>query len=142
LEKKALVAKAEIANLDLSDWSHLIVSRNRLLEDSLQALFDCPTHRLRVERIKVRFLNEDGIDAGGLSKDWFDAVAKALVRDSAGLLFVDEDTNFVSIDERCHNFHTEEEIRYFLLQKRLLNTSRYFIGGYSRRSVYFLQKRL
>lgn len=60
------------------------VRRSHLLRDSLRDLFGRPVTELLAPSMSVYFEGEQGIDAGGLSRDWFDSVARALV-DSAAL---------------------------------------------------------
>jgi len=44
---------------------------------------ECPVAELLAPTLTVGFQGEQGIDAGGLSKDWFDSVARALAEGSA-----------------------------------------------------------
>jgi len=56
----------------------LDVCRSRLLEDSCLALYDRPTQELLAPKIHVSFKSEAGLDGGGLTRDWFDSMSKAL----------------------------------------------------------------
>mmetsp|Transcript_70141 Transcript_70141/g.195123 ORF Transcript_70141/g.195123 Transcript_70141/m.195123 type:complete len:702 (+) Transcript_70141:44-2149(+) len=56
------------------------VSRLTLLQDSLKFLAELPTICLLASKIEVAYIGEPGIDAGGLRRDWFDGLGKALVK--------------------------------------------------------------
>jgi len=59
----------------------------------------------------LRFHNEEGLDAGGLAKDWFAAVARCLVEGSTGLLQLTDDGNAI-IDIRASTIHKPSESRW------------------------------
>lgn len=63
----------------LSSHLRLQVRRTSLLEDSLSEVGVRPVAELVARSISVTFEGELGIDAGGLTRDWFDCVAAALV---------------------------------------------------------------
>lgn len=56
----------------------LQVRRSSLLEDTWQALSSKPVSELLAPHMTVRFQEEMGSDAGGLTRDWFDSVARGL----------------------------------------------------------------
>jgi E3 ubiquitin-protein ligase HUWE1 len=64
----------------------LTISRKNLLIESLQKLLDVPLNELNAGPIRISFEGEEGLDAGGLAKDWFGAVGRALVDRSECLL--------------------------------------------------------
>lgn len=57
----------------------LQVRRSHLLEDSFRALLESPTCELLAPEMSVEFEGEEGVDCGGLTRDWFDAVGQALL---------------------------------------------------------------
>ncbi len=73
-------------------WSEghvrLVVSRQRLLEDSFAQLMTLRPQHMR-RWMRVQFLGEPGVDAGGLEREWFILVSTALVDPALGL-FVQE----------------------------------------------------
>jgi len=79
------------------------VPREDLLLPSLRALRRCSEQDLRAGAIRIKWENEPGLDAGGLSKDWFGALAKAITNGSAGLM-QSGDTG-ASIDLRADAIH-------------------------------------
>eukprot|EP00928_Gymnodinium_smaydae_P036467 TRINITY_DN25485_c0_g1_i1.p1 TRINITY_DN25485_c0_g1~~TRINITY_DN25485_c0_g1_i1.p1 ORF type:complete len:679 (+),score=168.79 TRINITY_DN25485_c0_g1_i1:38-2074(+) len=49
----------------------LELRRHCLLEDSLQALLETPTAELLAADLAITYAGEDGVDGGGLARDWF-----------------------------------------------------------------------
>ena len=62
----------------------LRVRRDRLVADSLAALLRAPASALR-RRLRVEFVGEAGVGAGGLARDWCLALSRALADPGAGL---------------------------------------------------------
>jgi hypothetical protein len=70
----------------------LEVSRDNIIEDALTQLVYNETD-LR-KPLKVKFLFEEGIDEGGLSKEFFQLMTKALFDPHFGMFRFDEDNNY------------------------------------------------
>eukprot|EP00605_Chrysophyceae_sp_TOSAG23-4_P002481 GSChrysophyteH1.ASY1.ANO1.2744.1 assembled CDS len=87
----------------------ITVNRDNLLEDSLRILHQTPPIEIDQGPIRVRFQGEEGLDAGGLAKDWFIEVSRRLFDDSTGLLIVNDETGYVTIDPRATNIHSDAE---------------------------------
>eukprot|EP00927_Polykrikos_kofoidii_P025047 TRINITY_DN22587_c0_g1_i1.p1 TRINITY_DN22587_c0_g1~~TRINITY_DN22587_c0_g1_i1.p1 ORF type:complete len:906 (+),score=139.02 TRINITY_DN22587_c0_g1_i1:27-2720(+) len=62
----------------------LRVRRDHIIEDSGREIWDAPANQLLAPNMHVSFVGEPGMDHGGVSKDWFDAVAAAVSTDGAG----------------------------------------------------------
>ena len=89
------------------------VNRAYLLEQSLRILHQTPSEDIEQGPIRVHFEGEDGLDAGGLAKDWF-VESKRLFDDSTGLLTTNHETGFITIDQRAASIHSvAESIRLF-----------------------------
>lgn len=54
------------------------VRRSHVLADSVKRFEQCSLSRLRRSSIRIRFKNESAVDAGGVQREWFEVVAKAL----------------------------------------------------------------
>jgi len=90
------------------------VDRKHILEASLRILHNTPADEIEQGPIRVHFEGEDGLDAGGLAKDWFVEVANHLYHDSTGLLTRSEETGYVTIDQRSASIHSvPESVRLF-----------------------------
>mmetsp|Transcript_2250 Transcript_2250/g.5728 ORF Transcript_2250/g.5728 Transcript_2250/m.5728 type:complete len:770 (-) Transcript_2250:39-2348(-) len=61
----------------------ITIDRENLLKDSFTAVRETPKSQLLAPSLLVQFKGEGGVDAGGLRRDWFDEVARALL-DGAG----------------------------------------------------------
>jgi len=60
----------------------LLVRRSHLLADSLASIIHRPVSELLAPSMHVRYEDEPAIDTGGVARDWFESVAKA-IRDSS-----------------------------------------------------------
>lgn len=65
---------------------HLVIDirREHILQDTMTQLLNVPPTLLR-DRLRVEFVDEPGIDAGGLVREWSLLVCEALVQDSLGI---------------------------------------------------------
>ncbi|GAB9476733.1 Hect ubiquitin ligase [Globisporangium polare] len=61
------------------------MSRELLLEDSMESLSIIPEIYIRAS-MRVNFVNEPGLDAGGLQREWFVLLDERLVDNEAGVL--------------------------------------------------------
>lgn len=70
----------------------LRIRRQHFFEDSINQLRLWPTSNRR--RFRVEFVNEPGVDAGGLKKEWFLMFFKQLFDSDHDLFVIDETSNF------------------------------------------------
>ena len=99
---------------ELNTHSYVIqleVKRGNLLEESLQQLFAKAKEEIDAGPIRVKYQNEEGLDAGGLAKDWFSEVSRNLLEGSTGLLIQNEH-GFATIDPRAAIIHKPSESRW------------------------------
>lgn len=87
----------------------IAVQRENMLESSLRLLHHTPADDIHAGPIRVRFHGEEGLDAGGLAKDWYQEVARRLHDDSTGLMIQNEDTGYITIDPRAASIHDPAE---------------------------------
>ncbi|ORY03980.1 hypothetical protein K493DRAFT_206334, partial [Basidiobolus meristosporus CBS 931.73] len=70
----------------------LHIRRDYLIEDSLNQL---SSHQMDLKKkLKIKFINEDGIDAGGLTKEWFLLLVRDLFNPQYGMFTWDEESNY------------------------------------------------
>ncbi|KAK9709845.1 putative E3 ubiquitin-protein ligase [Basidiobolus ranarum] len=70
----------------------LHIRRDYLIEDSLDQL---SSHQMDLKKkLKIEFINEDGIDAGGLTKEWFLLLVRELFNPQYGMFTWDEESNY------------------------------------------------
>lgn len=95
MERKA--EEAFINSLDrrvaLDVYFRVKVRREYIVQDLLRCIQLNPTNLKK--SLKVQFVNEPGVDAGGLKKEWFLLLTKALFSPRAGMLYNVEDSNLL-----------------------------------------------
>lgn len=60
-------------------YLEITVEREHIIEQSLRSLCSVPCIDLLAKNLSIRFKGEDGIDAGGVRRDWFDCIGRNLV---------------------------------------------------------------
>lgn len=112
---KKLAARSTAARRfrGMADGTNLkiTVPRNNLVQESLRALLAIAPEELVAAPIRVNFENEEGVDAGGIAKDWFGAVAKDFV--SGPTCLICEDEELCQIDIRARLVYDESELRFW-----------------------------
>ncbi|KAL7413343.1 hypothetical protein BDY24DRAFT_389757 [Mrakia frigida] len=85
------------SSIDPSDGRRLVqphitirVRRDRLLEDSLNQISSSIHHLKRA--LRIEFAGEEGVDAGGLKKEWFLLLVRELLDPRYGMWLTDEDS--------------------------------------------------
>ncbi|KAI5800062.1 ubiquitin-protein ligase E3A [Geopyxis carbonaria] len=92
----------------LSQYMVLKVRRECLVEDSLKGISESVGTMEDIKKgLRVEFLGEDGIDAGGLKKEWFLMVARDVFDPNHGLFIYEEDSNYCYFNP--HSFESSEE---------------------------------
>lgn len=107
---RELLADAPKGGLDVN---RLKINRDNLVDDSFAALRSLPKEEL-VKKIRIDFIGEEGIDSGGLCKDWFLEMSRGIFRPDLGLFVELNDTNTFEIDKDCVLTEEKEEL-YFLV---------------------------
>ena len=97
------------------------VRRDNIVEDSLNALGRVTTSDLR-KPLRVSFAGEDGVDEGGVRKEWFQLLVEEIFDPKYGMFMYNEQT-------RAHWFRREsEDLLYFNLIGTLLGMAIYNDG--------------
>ena len=70
----------------------IAVSRATVLEDSFRVLSRCKSHML-IGKLNITFLMEDALDYGGVSREWFFELSRAMLNPQydGSRLFVNSD---------------------------------------------------
>ena len=76
-------------------------SNNSILQTSFKLLKEIPSWQLKAGPVRISYLNEDGLDAGGLAKDWFVEMSKSLLNIGA---ISNQDQNNTSTDTATASF--------------------------------------
>ncbi|KAI9476533.1 MAG: hypothetical protein EXX96DRAFT_301624 [Benjaminiella poitrasii] len=87
----------------------LRVSRTNLIDDSLRQLAQ---NEMDLKKsLRIEFVGEDGVDAGGLRKEWFLLLVRSLFDPQFGMFTYDEDSNLCWFNPS--SFETEDQ--FFLV---------------------------
>lgn len=94
MERKA--EEAFINSLDkrvpIDVYFRVRVRRSHIMQDSLNCILSNP-HNLK-KSLKVQFIGEAGVDAGGLKKEWFLLLTRSILNSSTGMMVNIEDSNY------------------------------------------------
>ncbi|KAI5855906.1 putative ubiquitin-protein ligase [Tricharina praecox] len=92
----------------ISQYMVLKVRRDCLVEDSLKGISESAGTIDDLKKgLKVEFVGEDGIDAGGLKKEWFLMVAREVFDPNHGLFLYEEEASCSYFNP--HTFESSEE---------------------------------
>lgn len=105
-----------------SPYLQLEVRRDHAIRDTLIQLDNKNTHELR-KQLRVTFVGEEGIDEGGVQKEFFQVIVKEMLSEKYGMFQVQEDTrlNWFSRGDTPD----EETIKEYNLVGRLLGLAIY-----------------
>ncbi|KAF9632248.1 HECT domain-containing protein [Lasiodiplodia theobromae] len=111
-----------LSNKNLEQYFHLRVRRECLAEDSLRRISEVVGgggEEIK-KGLRVQFVGEEGIDAGGLRKEWFLMLVRELFDPNHGMFVYDEDSQF------CYfNPNTFEQSDQFFLVGAVLGLALY-----------------
>lgn len=109
-----------------TSWSDIspIIDRKNILHDSFEKFKSGEFDNLGGQGLYIRFIDEDGIDAGGLKREWFEKMAQEIFRPSYGL-FLSSETNQSVFYPNDQSFVNSEHLKLFefvgmILAKALL----------------------
>ena len=114
------------------------VRRNNLREDSMEAIESITPADMR-KIFRFEFINEPGVDAGGVAREWFHLVSEELFNPDCGLW------TYSSVNQMCMQVNpssglaNDEHLRYFHFTGRLLGKAlfdRQIVGGHLVRLMY------
>lgn len=141
--KDKVVWFQDMCELLRTEWNaghmRLQVRRDYLLSDSLQAVMSMGRDDLR-KTWRFEFLGEQGIDAGGLAREWFQLVTEEIFNPDRGLWFNDEGNQMcmqinASSKISCGNDH----LVYFRFLGRVMGKALFdqrLISGHMIRHAY------
>ncbi|KAH8864534.1 NEDD4-like E3 ubiquitin-protein ligase WWP1 isoform 1 [Schistosoma japonicum] len=76
--------RACCTNAMLGGQTKLLISRDNLLEDSFQLVSQMSSSSLR-RRLSITFLHEEGLDYGGVAREWFYRLSREILNPMFGL---------------------------------------------------------
>jgi E3 ubiquitin-protein ligase HUWE1 len=97
---------------------YISIHRDSVLEDTAEVFHSLSPHDLMTRDLEIEFDDEDGIDAGGLTREWYMLVCRAIFKEEYGLFAPAGDgvTYMPSPDSRVNENH----LQYFVLIGMLL----------------------
>jgi hypothetical protein len=114
----------------LSGPLRISVRRAYVLEDSYNQLRMRPTQDLK-GRLNVQFQGEEGIDAGGLTREWYQLLSRVIF-DKGALLFTTVGNN-ATFQPNPNSVYQTEHLSYFKFVGRVVISFGYFVYIY----IYF-----
>ena len=114
------------------------IRRENLLEDSMEAVESIAQHEMK-KIFRFEFINEPGVDAGGVAREWFQLVSDTLFNPDFALW------SYSSINQMCMQINpssgiaNDEHLRYFHFTGRLLGKAvfdRQIVAGHLVRPLY------
>jgi len=104
------------------DSTHLQVTvrRDHLLEDSMDAILSLDQRDLRKEW-RISFMGEEGLDVGGLTRDWFQCLGKILFENDMGFWRTSEHNQMqLDIDPNSELFQCDNFRDFYRFVGRIL----------------------
>jgi len=89
---------------------NMAIRRPEVFTDSFNQIMNRSINELR-GKLRIEFKNEEGEDAGGLTREWFLALSKEIFNPMYGL-FIPSD-NQVTYQPSPHSYINSEHLRYF-----------------------------
>jgi E3 ubiquitin-protein ligase HUWE1 len=117
--------------------SKLKIRRSHLLEDSYNQL-RARTHEEMKGRMQIVFAGEEGIDAGGLTREWYQILAREIFNPDWGL-FQLAPSGEACYEPNKHSSINPEHLRYFHFVGRLIGKALYdgvLLDAYFTRPIY------
>ena len=140
LQDKLKSLRSELAQLfqadtTLSDQAPLRIDidRNDVFETSFSQLLKIPNKYLQ-RRFVISFNNEDGIDWGGVTREWFYLLSHSMLDPRYGLFeYTNEETNTLEINANSHI--NPEHLSYFKFIGKIIGIAiyhgHYLDGGFT-----------
>ncbi|KAI7900225.1 uncharacterized protein BX663DRAFT_554130 [Cokeromyces recurvatus] len=118
----------------------LSVSRERVFEDTYEQLHPFSGKEIRNSKIAVEFMNEDGIDEGGVSREWFSVLARQMF-DPNYALFIASAADRLTYQPNRASGVSAEHLNYFKFVGRIIGKAIHdgrLLDAYFTRSFYKL----
>jgi hypothetical protein len=127
-ENKRTYFKAEMRKLKPErnfESIRLLVRREQLFMDSYNQLRSKSTQEM-FGKLRIQYVGEEGIDAGGLTREWFELLSKELFNPNYALFT--PSTNGVSFQPNPLSFINTEHLEYFKFVGRVIGKA--LLDGY------------
>jgi hypothetical protein len=108
-----------------ADWTRIEVQRVHVLQDSFKQMASLPLSQM-VQKLNVTFTGEDGIDSGGLTREWLGLVSQALLSQEMCLFTWQQESGVFTIDPKSFIAHSPRVAKdYYRFFGRILSKAVY-----------------
>lgn len=116
----------------------LNLRRARVFEDSYQQLLRKTGDQIKYGKLSVRFFDEEGVDAGGLTREWFQILARQMF-DPNNALFQPCAADKLTYQPNKNSWVNPEHLSFFKFVGRVIGKAIYdgrLLDAYFARSLY------
>lgn len=116
----------------------LNVRRQRVFEDSFQHLQRKTGDQIKYGKLSVRFYDEEGVDAGGVTREWFQILARQMF-DPNNALFQPCAADKLTYQPNKNSWVNPEHLSFFTFVGRVIGKAIYdgrLLDAYFARSLY------
>jgi E3 ubiquitin-protein ligase HUWE1 len=116
----------------------LNVRRSRVFEDSFQHLQRKTGDQIKYGKLSIRFYEEEGVDAGGVSREWFQILARQMF-DPNNALFQPCAADRLTYQPNKNSWVNPEHLSFFKFVGRVIGKAIYdgrLLDAYFSRSLY------
>ena len=114
------------------------VRRKKVFEDSFQSISPLKDKELKYGKLNIRFTGEEGVDAGGVTREWFRILAREIFNPNYAL-FAPCGADRLTYQPNPASGINPDHLRYFKFVGRILGKAIYdqrLLDGHFARSVY------
>ncbi|KAJ1547365.1 putative E3 ubiquitin-protein ligase [Nowakowskiella sp. JEL0078] len=112
--------RTALSGLVTDPFLSLFVNRHSIIQDSLTQL--SVKHIDLKKRLRIEFLNEDGVDAGGLTKEWFLLLVRDLFDQQYGMFVFDEESGLCWFNHISFENHDEYRLVGIIIGLAIYNS--------------------
>lgn len=114
------------------------VRRDQVFLDSYKSLYFKSADELKYGKLNIRFHGEEGVDAGGVTREWFQVIARQMF-DPSYALFTPVASDRTTFHPNQNSWVNEEHLYYFKFIGRIIGKALYegrVLDCYFSRAVY------
>lgn len=102
----------------------LSIRRDQVFHDSFKSLYFKTGDEMKFGKLSIRFHNEEGIDAGGVSREWFQALSRQMF-DPSYALFIPVSSDRTTFHPNMASGINEEHLMFFKFIGRIIGKALY-----------------
>ncbi|OQR93549.1 HECT E3 ubiquitin ligase [Thraustotheca clavata] len=113
--------RSSFANGELQPYLILRVRRENVIQDALHQIVQVATSEQLKKPLKVKFIGEEGVDEGGVQKEFFQIIIRQLLDPNFGMFIADDETRTLWFNCDSYESTTEFELIGILLGLAIYN---------------------